>query len=157
VRDFRWLQAKNSAIVSASRVEWRNQGGFRPVPIPPSDRKIIVLVEQDAQNRDKFQRVLLDAGFNVFCFSDYLGALNEAESNRRLDLLITGVRLPAGTPHGLSLAAMVKLRRPRLPVLFLADANDLALMTDEPSPVLVKPVDASALVQATTQLIGEGH
>lgn len=127
------------------------------MPTPPSDRKIVVLVEQDATNRDKFQRILADAGFGVFCFPDYLGALDEAESDRRLDLLITGLRLPPGTPHGLSLAAMIQLRRPRLPVLFVADVTDLALMTDDQSPVLVKPVDASALIQATTKLIGEAR
>jgi FixJ family two-component response regulator len=112
-----------------------------------------MLVERDAGCRDGFERFLVDAGFAVRCFPDYLGALDEAESERRLDLLITGVRLPPGTPHGLSLAAMIRMRRPRLPILFIADDQSLAHVMDEGAIVLIKPIEASALIRTVTQLI----
>jgi DNA-binding NtrC family response regulator len=117
--------------------------------------KTVVLVEPEAASRDLFRQGLIDAGFEVVAFPDYAGALSLAEGERRLDLLITGVRLPAGTPHGLALAAMVHMRRPRLPVLFIADDTALAQMAADAAPVLVKPIGAAELVQAATQIIGE--
>ena len=122
---------------------------------PRSNQKIVILVEQDARSREALRQVLLDAGFGVLSFPDYLGALEEADSNRRLDLLITGIRLPPGTPHGLSLAAMVRMRRPWLPVVFVADAKDAAGLVGGDSVVLEKQVVPAALIQTVTQLIGE--
>jgi DNA-binding NtrC family response regulator len=119
------------------------------------DRKIVILVERDTESRDAFQRALIDAGFSVRCFPDYAGALDDAESARRIDLLITGLQLPAGTPHGLSLAAMIRMRRPRLPILFIADDEALARMVGTGPITLIKPIDISALTQIASQLIGE--
>ena len=119
--------------------------------------KTVILVEQDATSRDAFQRALTEAGFVVLCFPDYVGPLEFADSDRRLDLLVTGIRLPAGTPHGVSLAAMIHMRRPRLPVLFIADDGALAQMIGDGAPVLVKPIELPGLIQAVAQLMGERH
>ena len=122
---------------------------------PRSNQKIVILVEQDAGSREGLGRILVDAGFGVLCFPDYLGALNEADGSRRLDLLITGVRLPTGTPHGLSLAAMIRMRRPWLPVVFVADGADVACLAGEGLVMLEKPVAPAVLIRTVTQLIGE--
>jgi len=120
-----------------------------------SNPKTVILVEQDVASRDAFQRALTEAGFAVLCFPDYSGPLKIAESDSRLDLLITGIRLPAGTPHGVSLAAMMHMRRPRLPVLFIAEDGAIAQMIGDDTPVLVKPIDPFGLIQAAAQLTGE--
>jgi FixJ family two-component response regulator len=121
---------------------------------PRSNRKIVILVEPDAGTREALRQGLADAGFGVLCFPDYVGALGEAESDRRFDLLVTAIRLPVGTPHGLSLAAMVRTRRPRLPVILVADSGDIGL-AGEDAHALEKPVTPAVLILTVTQLIGE--
>ena len=124
--------------------------------LPRSNRKIVILVEPDAGSREALRQGLVAAGYGVLCFPDYLGALGEADSDHRFDLLVTALRLPAGTPHGLSLAAMVRTRRPGLPVILVADSSDIGL-AGEDAAVLEKPVTPAILIHAVTQLIGEPH
>jgi CheY-like chemotaxis protein len=123
--------------------------------VPGTDRKIVVLVDQDGASRDSCEQILTDAGFTVLAFPDSLGALDEADSDRRLDLLVTQIQLPAGTPHGLSLAAMIRMRRPHLPVIFLANDHEHARLAGEAADVLIKPIADIALIAAATQLMGE--
>ncbi|HLZ64638.1 MAG TPA: response regulator [Aliidongia sp.] len=123
--------------------------------IPGSNRKIIILVEQDAASREALGQTLMGDGFTVLSFPDYRGALNAAESDDRIDLLITGLRLPAGTPHGLALAAMIRMRRPQLPTIFTADREDVERLAGEGSAVLEKPFEAAALIRVVTRLIGK--
>ena len=125
------------------------------MPSHATGRKIVILVERDADSRERHQRALVEAGYQVLCFPDYLGALNEAESDRRLDLLITEIHLPVGTPHGLALAAMMQLRRPLLRVMFVTDTKDPGRLADEKSPILLKPFPVSHLVAAVDGLIGK--
>jgi len=117
--------------------------------------KTVILVEPDVTERDTFHRALTDAGFAVLCFPDYIGPLQIAESASRLDLLVTAIRLPAGTPHGVSLAAMIQIRRPRLPVLLIADDDTVAQMIGDGATVLVKPIEPSELLQAVMKLMDE--
>ena len=125
------------------------------MPLPEAGLKIVVLVEQDTASRESCRQILTDAGYAVLPFPDYHGALNEADGDRRIDLLITQIQLPAGTPHGLSLAAMVRMRRPDLPVIFLANHHDYVRLAGEGAAVLTKPVADRVLVAAALQLIGE--
>lgn len=129
--------------------------GADAMPSRSTGRKIVILVERDADSREHHQRALVESGYEVLCFPDYVGALNEAESDRRLDLLITEIHLPAGTPHGLALAAMMQLRRPLLRVMFVTDTQDLSRLADERSSILLRPFPASRLVEAVDGLIGK--
>ena len=56
------------------------------------------------------------------------------------DLLITDIVLPTGTPHGISLAAMVQLHRPGIPVLFTTGYPDYLEHVPPGATVLIKPV-----------------
>lgn len=120
-----------------------------------SSPKTIILVEPETAGRELFRQSLVDAGFEVLAFPDYAGALVLAESERRLDLLITAVRLPPGTPHGLALAAMIHMRRPRLPVMFIAEDAIAAQLADGGAPVLIKPIGPDAIVRSAIDLIGD--
>ncbi len=124
------------------------------MPSRPTESKIVVLVEPDAAHREAHRAALAEAGFRVLDFPNYLGALDEVESGRPIDLLITDVHLPAGTPHGLSLVAMVQLRRPRLRAMFLTNAEDRYPLLDQNS-VLQRPFAAATLMTTVKNLIGD--
>jgi hypothetical protein len=57
--------------------------------------------------------------------------------------------LPQGTPHGIAIAAMVRMHRP-IPVLFLADYPDHLEHVPPGATVLIKPVPDDDLVAAVT-------
>lgn len=61
------------------------------------------------------------AGHDVVAFSNSIVALNSFDSPEHVELLITRIRFPAGQPHGLSLALVLKTKRRDLKVLFTAE------------------------------------
>jgi CheY-like chemotaxis protein len=79
----------------------------------------VLWVEDDETYRYAMKRHLEAAGFSVIDAPDFSDALKVIESQRDIDLLLADVRLPKDTPHGFSIARMARLRRPKLPVLFV--------------------------------------
>lgn len=106
----------------------------------------ILLVDDDLVFGDAIARVLRAAGFEVFPAPDYRLALEELESNRRIDLLITDIVMPDRV-NGVALSRMARMRRPDLKVIYLT-AYDIPGLEDEAiGPVLHKPIDDSCLVE----------
>ena len=114
----------------------------------------ILVVEDDASWLDLVRNMLERGGHQVSAFPDYRGALELLESKTAIDLLLTDIQLPQGTPHGLSLARMAKARRRRLPVLFMTGDPDMAREVDEDlGPTLIKPFKRASLLAAVQSLV----
>src|ERR1051325_11032020 len=86
----------------------------------------ILLVEDDPAFAYTIARFLSADGHEVVTCNGPIEALEELESERRIDLLVTDVRLADGMPHGFSLGRMAKLRRADLPVIFITGFPEIA-------------------------------
>jgi CheY-like chemotaxis protein len=62
--------------------------------------------------------VLEDVGYTAIAAEDSAAALEVLQSDTRIDLLVTDVRLPCGM-NGRQLADAVRIARPNLKVLFI--------------------------------------
>ena len=114
----------------------------------------ILIVEDDAAWLKVVQAMLERAGHRVSGFPDYRGALELIESTDSIDLLLTDIQLPTDTPHGLSLARMAKLRRRRLPIMFMTGDPELAeLVDDDLGLTLIKPFSRTLLLEAVARTI----
>lgn len=114
----------------------------------------ILLVEDDASWLDLVRVMLERGGHQVSAFPDYRGALELIEGSAVIDLLLTDIQLPQGTPHGLSLARMAKVRRRGLPILFMTSDPAMALEVDEDLGLtLIKPFKGASLLAAVQTLV----
>lgn len=110
----------------------------------------ILVIEDDEAFRRVVVTILERGGFRVIPVRDFAAAIEVIESDQRIDLLLTDVGMPAGTPHGLSIAQMAKTRRPRLKVLYMSgsyDAGQIGAMIDG-SLFLSKPFRPERLIQS---------
>jgi CheY-like chemotaxis protein len=106
----------------------------------------ILLVDDDLAFGDAIARVLRAVGFEIFPAPDYRLALEELESNRRIDLLITDIVMPDRV-NGVALSRMARMRRPDLKVIYLT-AYDIPGLEDEAiGSVFRKPIDDTYLVE----------
>jgi DNA-binding response OmpR family regulator len=79
----------------------------------------VLWVEDDHAYRFSLGRHLTAAGLEVIEAPDYRMALEVLDSDRNIGLLLTDIRMPKDTPHGFSIARMARVKRPKLPVLFV--------------------------------------
>lgn len=110
----------------------------------------ILVIEDDDSYRRLVTTILEKSGFTVIPVRDFAAAIEVIESDRRVDLLLTDVGMPAGTPHGLSIAQMAKARRPSLKVLYMSgsyDSQQIGTMLDG-ALFLNKPFRPEGLIQA---------
>jgi DNA-binding NtrC family response regulator len=91
----------------------------------------------------------------VRAFDSIGGALDLAKTGYG-NLLLTDVRLRAGEPHGVTLALMIRLSRPDLPIILMTAYPELRELIDSRlGPILAKPVDPDAMLAAVeTALAG---
>lgn len=105
----------------------------------------ILLVDDDLAFRAAAAGTLRTAGFEVFEAPDYRLALEELESPRPVDLLITDIVMPERV-NGVALSRMARMRRHHLKVVYVS-AYDIPGVEDEAfGPVLTKPVDDDRLL-----------
>jgi len=125
----------------------------RPAPSSGDTRRIL-LVEDDLGLAYAVQRYLVAAGLEVVSVGDPIEALRELESSRRIDLLVSDVKMPEGLPHGFSLGRMAQIRRPRLPIIFITGYPDVAERDKTPPGlVLTKPIELDRLVAEVLALL----
>lgn len=119
-------------------------------------RRTILIVEADDALREGMASALAEAGFEVETHPDYRGALALLDSAAPLDCMITALVLPKGTPHGIALGNMALVKRPRLPLLFVATSMEEAEWVDERRRplVLLRPFGTEALLQAIERVCG---
>jgi CheY-like chemotaxis protein len=112
----------------------------------------ILLVDDDLAFGDAIARVLRVAGFEVFLAPDHRLALEDLESTRPIDLLITDIVMPERV-NGVALSRMARMRRPGLKVIYLT-AYDIPGVADEAiGPVLRKPIDDEDLLAEVRRVL----
>ena len=115
----------------------------------------IQVVDDDPAFGDSTARVLRAAGFEVCLAPDYRLALEDLESTRPIDLLITDIVMPDRV-NGIALSRMARMRRPELKVIYLT-AYDIPGLEDEAAgPVLRKPIDEAQLLAEVTRILAAG-
>ena len=123
-------------------------------PEEPSlgSRTRILVVDDDQICGDAAARVLRAAGFEVSLAPDHRLALEDLESTRPVDLLITDIVMPDRV-NGVALSRMARMRRPELKVIYMT-AYDIPGIEDEAAgPVLRKPIDEDRLVAEVRRVL----
>ena len=126
------------------------------LPATPEARSLgsktrILVVDDDTVFGDAAARVLR-AGFEVSLAPDHRLALEDLESTRPVDLLITDIVMPDRV-NGVALSRMARMRRPELKVMYLT-AYDIPGVEDEAAgPVLRKPIDEDRLVAEVRRVL----
>ncbi len=115
------------------------------------DSPIILLVEDDDGSRYATEKSLTRAGFRVHAAADTMQALGLTDAGLVPDCLVVDIGMPAGTPHGLALANMLRAKNPKLLLVFVT-GNPQALEAlrgmPEPTASFLKPVEFAPLVEA---------
>lgn len=113
----------------------------------------ILVIDDDEAARYAYEHALQTAGYQTAGFGSYFAAAKEIDNGAGA-LLVVDIRLPPGTPQGLSVARMARHHRPGLPVIFVTGHPELAEMADvETAPVLLKPVNLDLLVTTVRELL----
>lgn len=116
---------------------------------------VIILVEEEADERVAIARHLHDAGFTVAEAVDTDAAMALLERQSHIDGLVTDAHVP-GRIDGFQLAAKARERWPAMAVVMMSGHSDA---TSGPVPegaeFVAKPYLASHLVPTLNRLIGE--
>ena len=91
--------------------------------MPPATVVIVHLTIPNSQ--DLLSASLREAGYDVVAFLDSMSGIEALEHPKRIELLITRVRFPAGTPNGAALARMARVKRPGFPSRVSSIATDI--------------------------------
>ncbi len=117
--------------------------------MPDGAGRTVLLVEDDADNRELMIEVLESSGFGVVAAPSGAQGIALLRA-RRFDVVVTDVGMPG--VGGLDVARAAKAARPDVPVLVVtgySERDDIAAAEGkEVDRVLVKPVDPDALVDA---------
>jgi CheY-like chemotaxis protein len=129
-------------------------------PATPEEQSLgpqtrILVVDDDQICGDAIARVLRAAGFEVSLAPDHRLALEDLESTRPVDLLITDIVMPDRV-NGIALSRMARMRRPELKVIYLTAYDIPGVEDDAIGPVLRKPVDEDRLVAEVRSVLTTG-
>jgi PAS domain S-box-containing protein len=137
-----WLPVAVSTAVAAEQ----------SAPPPSSTRRANVLVvDDDTLVAMSTVEMLEDLGHSVVEANSGKRALEVLESGQTVDVLVTDQAMPGMT--GLELAAIVRERRPGLPILLVSGYADLPAAQLAPWPRLSKPYQQSQLQAAIESLL----
>jgi CheY-like chemotaxis protein len=115
----------------------------------------ILVVDDDPAFGEATARLLRAAGFEVFLAADHRLALEDLESTRPIDLLITDIVMPDRV-NGIALSRMARMRRPELKVIYLTAYDIPGVEDDAIGPVLRKPIDGEQLVAEVRSALATG-
>ena len=120
-----------------------------PVPAKSDAGKHILIVDDDVFYRNLVLWILEDAGFRVTAAEDFNAVIKVIEGDERVHLLLADVQMPVGTPNGVTIARMARLRRHKLPIVYMTgfyDPEELGAI--EPNiAVLRKPFTGQDLLR----------
>ena len=83
-----------------------------PKPERREQPRVVMIVEDDEAYRYVLTRKVRGLGYGVVEMASGLDALAWLDGGGQIDALIADLRLPAGTPNGMSLALMIRRRQP---------------------------------------------
>jgi len=112
----------------------------------------ILMVDDDPVFGDAAARILRAAGFEVFVARDHRLALEDLESTRPIDLLITDIVMPERV-NGIALSRMAQMRRPGLKVIYMTAYDIPGVEEEGVGPVLLKPIDDEHLVAEVRRVL----
>jgi DNA-binding NtrC family response regulator len=112
----------------------------------------IVLVHDDPGFANPALAALRAAGYDAVGFQDSMSAIDALEHPKRIELLITRVRYPSGTPNGVALACMARLKRPGIKVLF-ASFPEVRQHTDGIGEFLPRPLSSDELLETVARML----
>ncbi len=124
---------------------------MRSVPATPSTT-VVLLVEDDAPARELFRAALRGAGFVVTAVDDGLAALHRIESQRP-DVLVLDMGLPRLGGRDVLRELRANPATRTIPIVIVTGSDVADLNERAGIPVLTKPVDPDALVQAVENLL----
>ncbi|MDP1829325.1 MAG: PAS domain S-box protein [Archangium sp.] len=128
----------------------------RPSPTPTVRREVVLVAEDEPRVRAVVVRALEGAGYTVLAAGSGVEALKLLEPERgAISLLLTDVVMPS--MGGPALAAAVRERWPRVPVIFMTGyPDDARLSLQDGSVELVsKPFDGPELLSRVRRLLDE--
>ena len=99
--------------------------------------------------------MLRAAGFEVSLSPDHQLALEDLESARPIDLLITDIVMPDRV-NGIALSRMAQMRRPGLKVIYLTGYEIPGVEDEANGPVLRKPIDDEQLLAEVRRVLAAG-
>jgi CheY-like chemotaxis protein len=114
----------------------------------------ILLVDDDDAFAASAGKALRNRGFEVVVAADYRPALEELESPRRVDLLISDIVMPERV-NGLALSRMARMRRPDIKVIYVTAYDIPSAEREALGPVLRKPVDEMRLLAEVQRTLAE--
>jgi CheY-like chemotaxis protein len=128
-------------------------------PATPEERRLgsmtrILVVDDDQICGDATTRVLRAAGFEVSLAPDHRLALEDLESTRPIDLLITDIVMPDRV-NGIALSRMARMRRPELKVIYLTAYDIPGIENEADGLVLRKPIDPEQLLAKVRHVLDE--
>ena len=108
----------------------------------------VLLVDNDAAFADAAARSFESVGMRTVVALDSMAALDAFDSNA-IDVVVTDIKLPAGEPHGMTLARMIENRKPRVPfILMTAHRELLKREIALPGAELCEPLEIAELCRA---------
>ena len=112
----------------------------------------IVIVHDDPEFAEPALAGLRAAGYDVVAFLDSMSGIDALEHPKRIELLITRVRFPAGTPNGAALARMARLKRPGIKVLFVS-FPEVRQHTEGLGEFLPRPISTDELLETVGRML----
>jgi DNA-binding NtrC family response regulator len=116
----------------------------------------IVLVHDGSDFLRKAAAAIRAAGYEVAAFDRSMAALDALRNGQSVQLLITRVEFPPGSPHGVSLANVARNKIPNLKVLFIARPEHRRY-TDGASEFMPAPVSIPELIDRVSELLPQLH
>lgn len=115
----------------------------------------IVLVHDDPEFSECVATAMQAAGYDIKVFTGSMKAIEALEAAERIELLITRVSFPNGTPNGVSLARMAKMKKRGIRVLFIA-RDENREHTEGVGEFLPVPITGPEVLATVRRMLVEG-
>jgi DNA-binding NtrC family response regulator len=112
----------------------------------------VVVVHDEPEFLDAVATALESAGHQVATFPDPMAAWDAMEAAQEVEVLVTRVQFEPGRSNGIALAAIARLKRPEIRVLFAALPQH-APHTDGLGTFMSMPIPVPEVVEAVTGLL----
>ena len=113
----------------------------------------IVIVHDEPEFAEATLAALRGAGYDAIAIMDSMSGIDALEHAKHIELLITRVRFPSGTPNGAALARMARLKRPGIKVLFAA-FPEVQVYTEGLGEFLPRPLSTDELLETVGRMLG---